>query len=33
MFGLIKEIFIRLLKGLVSGSSHTKCVLLINQKC
>ena len=33
MFGLIKEIFIGLLKGLVSGSSHTKCVLLINQKC
>ena len=33
MFGLIKKIFIGLLTGLVNGSNHTKCVLLINQKC
>ena len=25
--------FIRLLTGLVNGTSHTKCVLLSNQKC
>ena len=33
MFGLIKRIFIGLLTGLVSGSNHTKCILLSNQKC
>ena len=33
MFGLINKIFIGLLTGLVNGSSHTKCVLLSNQKC
>ena len=33
MFGLIKKIFIGLLTGLVNGSNHTKCVLLINQQC
>ena len=33
MFGLIKEIFIRLLTGLVNGSNHTQCVSLIDQKC
>ena len=33
MFGLIKNIFIGLLTGLVNGSNHTKCVSLINQKC
>ena len=33
MFGLIENIFIVLLTGLVNGSNHTKCVSLINQKC
>ena len=33
MFGLIKDIFIGLLTGIVNGSNHTKCVSLINQKC
>ena len=33
MFGLIKKILIGLLTGLVNESSHTKCVLLSNQKC
>ena len=33
MFGLIKNIFIGLLTGLVDGSNHTKRVSLINQKC
>ena len=32
MFGLIKNIFIGLLTGLVNGSNHAKCVLLKNQK-
>ena len=33
MFGLIKNIFIGLLTGLVDRSNHTKCVLLSNKKC
>ena len=33
MFGLIDEIFIGLLTGLVSGSNHTKCVSLSIKKC
>ena len=33
MFGLIKEVFIVLLTGLVNGSNHTKCLSLSNQKC
>ena len=33
MFGFIKNMFIRLLTGLVNGSNHTKWVLLSNQKC
>ena len=33
VFGLIKEIFIGLLIGLVNGSNHIKCVSLSNQKC
>ena len=33
MFGLIKNIFIGLLTGLVDGSNHTKRVSLSNQKC
>ena len=33
MFGLIKKLFIGLLTGIISGSNHTKCVLLNNQKC
>ena len=33
MFGLIKIMFIVLLTGLDNGYNHTKCVLLINQKC
>ena len=33
MFGLIKNIFIGLLTGLVNGSNYTKCVSLSNQKC
>ena len=32
MFGLIKEIFIGLMTGLVNGSNHTTCVSLSNQK-
>ena len=31
--GLIKEVFIGLLTGLVNGSNHTKCVSLSNQTC
>ena len=33
MFGLIMKIFNGLLTDLVSGSNHTKCVSLSNQKC
>ena len=33
MFGLIMKIFSGLLTDLVSGSNHTKCVSLSNQKC
>ena len=33
MFGLIKEICIGLLTGLVNGSNHTKCMSLSNQTC
>ena len=33
MFGLIKKIFTGLLTGLVNVSTHTKCVLLSDQKC
>ena len=33
VFGLIKEILIGLLIGLVNGSNHIKCVSLSNQKC
>ena len=33
MLGLIKEIFIGLLTGLVNESNNTKCVSLNNQKC
>ena len=33
VFGLIKEIFIGLLIGLVNGFNHIKCVSLSNQKC
>ena len=33
MLGLIKEVFIGLLTGLVNGSNHTKCVSLSNQTC
>ena len=32
MFGLIKKILIGILNGLVNGSTHTKCLLLSNQK-
>ena len=32
MFELIKKIFIELLTNIVSGSNHSKCVLLNNQK-
>ena len=32
MFGLIKNIFLGLLTGLVNGSIRTNCVLLGNQK-
>ena len=32
MFMLITKMFIRLLTGLVNGSSHTKCISLSNQK-
>ena len=33
MFVLIKKIFIGLLTSPFSGSNHTKCVMLSNQKC
>ena len=33
MFGLIKEMIIRLLADLVNASNHTKCVSLRNKKC
>ena len=33
MFGLIKNIFIGLLTGIVNGSNHAKCISLRNQKC
>ena len=33
MFGLIKKIFIGLFTGLVTGSNHTRCISLRNQKC
>ena len=33
MFGLIKKMFIVSLTGLFNGYNHTKCILLINQKC
>ena len=33
MSRLIKKVFIGLLTGTVSGSNHTKCVVLTNQKC
>ena len=33
MFGLIKQMFIGLLTGLVNGSGNTKCASLSNQKC
>ena len=33
MFGLIKKMFIGLLTDIVSVSNHTKCMLLVNQKC
>ena len=33
MFGLIKKIFLVLLRNIVNGSNHTKCVLLSSQKC
>ena len=33
MFGLIKNMFVRLLTGLVHASNHTKCSSLSNQKC
>ena len=32
MFGLINNMFIGLLTGIVSASNHTKCVSLTNQK-
>ena len=32
IYGLIRKIFIGLLTGLVSGSNHTICVSLSNQK-
>ena len=32
MLRLIKKVFIGLLTGLVTGSNHTKCVSLSNQK-
>ena len=32
MFGLIKKIFIILLRTIVNASNHTKCILLSNQK-
>ena len=33
MFGFIKKLFIGLLAGLPSVSSHTECLSLSNQKC
>ena len=33
MFGLIKNIFIGLLTGVVNGSNHAKCISLSSQKC
>ena len=33
MFGLINNIFIGLLTGVVHGSNHTKSMSLSNQKC
>ena len=33
MFRFIKKMFIRLLTDLLSGFSHTKCLLLSIQKC
>ena len=33
MFGLIKNIFVKLLASIVNASNHTKCILLSNQKC
>ena len=33
MFGLIKEVFIGLLTGLVNGSNHTKCLSWRSQNC
>ena len=32
MFGFITKIYIRLLTNVVTGSNHTKCVSLSNQK-
>ena len=32
MFGLIKQMFIRLLTGLVNGPNHTKCTWFNSQK-
>ena len=33
MFSLINEMFLGLLISIVNTSNHTKCALLINQKC
>ena len=33
MFGLTKKMFMGLLITIVNVSNHTKCMLLINQKC
>ena len=33
MFRLLKKMFIVLLRNIVNGSNHTKCVPLSNQKC
>ena len=33
MLGIIQKIFIALLTTIVNTSTHTKCVLLGNQKC
>ena len=33
MFRIIKKMIFVLLSNIVNGSSHTKCVLLSNQKC
>ena len=33
MFGIIKKMLIVLLASIVNGSTHTKCVSFINQKC